>query len=188
MFYSPSKQSFYDKKIHGSLMPEDVIEIAFEDYQVLLSGQSMGKLITPDQYGRPTLSDPERQTIDKRKKAAKNSVDRSAGDARLRFVSPGYLVEQEYREAETAAREWQNAGEPASSVPPEVQVWADASNMTPSAAASDIIQTGQAWRDVLSQVRALRLQGKAAIDAAADADIEPTAQIYIDQLDAMAPQ
>ncbi|WP_162628802.1 hypothetical protein [Marinobacter bohaiensis] len=118
----------------------------------------------------------------------KADIDRAAGRARARFVSPGDLVEQEYREAERAAQQWQDAGEPSDAVPSEVQVWADAAGMSASAAAQDIIQTGHSWRGVLSQVRSIRLQGKAAVDAAADSDAEAVAQGHVDQLDALGPE
>lgn len=116
------------------------------------------------------------------------AIDEAAGRARNRFVSPGLLIDQEYREAEAAANQWQADGEPSAAVPDEVQAWADAAGMSASAAAADILQTGADWRSVLRQVRRARLEGKSATAAAIASDREAIAQTYIDQLDAMAPQ
>ncbi|WP_417545688.1 hypothetical protein [Marinobacter sp.] len=127
------------------------------------------------------------QVLEDKRANAKARVDEAAGKARERFVSPGDLIDQEYLAAETAAQEFKAAGYPSSGVPPEVQSWADAASITAIEAADDIIATGQNWRGVLSQVRAVRLAGKAAVDAAAAGDIETTAQTYIDQLQSMTP-
>lgn len=179
---------FYDTEVHGSNIPSAAVPLSDEQWRECVDNAGNRKIVVNSEGSAVVeLYVPPAPPAEIRRSRSKQEVDRSAGEARMRFVSPGYLVEQEYREAETAARSWQDAGEPAGSVPSEVQVWSDATGMTPSAAAADIVQTGQAWRDVLAQVRAVRLQGKAAIDAAADADIETTAQTYIDQLDAMTP-
>ncbi|KAB7624310.1 hypothetical protein [Alkalilimnicola sp. S0819] len=127
---------------------------------------------------------PEPKTRDE----LKATIDLAAGAARLRFVSPGDLVDQEYREAEAAARGWQDAGEPGDAVPDEVQAWADASGMTPRAAAQDVIDTGAQWRQVLAQVRALRLQGKADVqNAGSDAEAAAAADNTLAALDSLRP-
>lgn len=133
------------------------------------------------------VTDAEAERVANRRLAAKADIDRAAGKARSRFISPGALVDQEYLAAENAAQSFKDAGYPSTDVPPEVQAWADAAGMTATAAADDILATATAWRDALAQIRALRLQGKADVDAAADADIETVAQSYIDQLDAVQP-
>lgn len=124
--------------------------------------------------------------IAEHRQCAKDSLDQAAGRARMRFVSPGDLVDQEYREAEAAAKAYKDAGY-TGIVPVAVQCWADATGQTAAWAADDILAAGQQLRDVLASIRAKRLAGKAAVDAALDADIESTAAQYIAQLDAMAP-
>lgn len=121
-----------------------------------------------------------------RRKGSKESIDLAAGSARARFISPGTLIDAEYFQAEDAARTFADNGY-AGAVPASVQSWADATGMTVQQSAEDILTTASQWRNLLDQIRAIRLSGKAAIDAAEDIDIESTAQVYIEQLDAMAP-
>ncbi|WP_342632123.1 hypothetical protein [Marinobacter alkaliphilus] len=128
------------------------------------------------------------EPVQQRRLEAKTTIDQMAGRARLRFVSAGQLIEEEYREAEKAVQEWRTAGSPTAQVPEEISAWIDAANMTAEEAATDIEQTAVAWKQVLTQIRTIRLTGKAAIDNAADdADFMAIAQPYIDQLDAMGP-
>jgi hypothetical protein len=133
------------------------------------------------------LSERPLRPTSERRTAAQADIDRAAGAARQRYVSPGALIDAEYVQAETEAQAYATAGYPDADVPPAVQSWADAAGMTPQAAADDILATAQQWRGLLDQIRAIRLLGKAAVDAAADADIEATAKAYIDQLDALKP-
>jgi len=122
------------------------------------------------------------------KKRLQASVDRKAGQVRTRFVSPGLLVDQEYLSAEAAAQVWKNAGEPSDSVPPEVQCWADASGMTASEAAQDIIDTSGEWRTVLSIIRAMRLQAKANIgNAGTNSDAQAAHDAAVADMDALEP-
>ena len=58
MFYSKQTGGFYDSRIHGNNIPDDSVEITDEEYQILLNGQSSGKVIIADENGRPVLSDP----------------------------------------------------------------------------------------------------------------------------------
>ena len=119
---------------------------------------------------------------------AKVAIDTAAGSARARYVSAGELVEQEYLQAKRSVEEWRAAGSPAGSVPEDIMVWADASGMSAEQAAQEIEATAAGWAQVITAIRQIRLTGKAAIDAAADAaDYTATAQPYIDQLDAMQP-
>lgn len=73
-FFSPSNNGFYDESIHGSRtipvygedgnqsgsvpnpstkIPQDAVEITNEHYQALLSAQSSGMVIEPDEDGNP---------------------------------------------------------------------------------------------------------------------------------------
>lgn len=113
-------------------------------------------------------------------------IDRAAGDARERFVSPGYLVDQEYKRAEEAARSFAAAGYPESDVPSAVSSWASAKSWTAQQAADDIIATADYWYGAIDQIREIRLAGKAAVQAATSEQREATAQQYIDQLNALA--
>ena len=59
-FYSKSKRGFYIASVHGNNMPNDAVQISFEQYQSLLLGQQNGKEIFPDDNGYPYLGE---QTI-----------------------------------------------------------------------------------------------------------------------------
>ena len=57
LFYSKSTNGFYDSELHGTKMPQDVVEITQETYNQLFEGQSKGKMITSDKKGNPILLD-----------------------------------------------------------------------------------------------------------------------------------
>lgn len=57
LYYSASENGFYDDKIHGENMPGDVVEIPEAQHQALLSGQSEGQRIAPDEDGYPVLEE-----------------------------------------------------------------------------------------------------------------------------------
>lgn len=140
--------------------------------------------MTPDEVDAH-LSPP----TDARRKAAKDSIDAAAGDARRAFVSVGWGVEEEYRLAKQQADAWIAAGKPANDVPPAVAVWAQARGWTAEQAAQDILDTEAAWISALSAIRQARLLGKIAVDAAPDdADFAIVAAPYIAQLEAIAEQ
>lgn len=120
-------------------------------------------------------------------KGARDAIDMAAGEARQAFVSPGALVDQEYRDAQAQAQAYMDAGY-TGTVPPMVQSWADASCMTAQQAADDMLSTALQWTQAMQSIRAVRLAGKAAVDAApAGADYMAVAQPYIDQLAAIRP-
>lgn len=58
MKYAKSTNGFYDEAIHGNNIPADAVEITTEEHQVLLEGQSQGKIISADKNGKPVLKDP----------------------------------------------------------------------------------------------------------------------------------
>lgn len=63
MYYSPSKNGFYSKQIHGNAMPSDSIQISDDEYRALIAGQSQGKMIAIGSNGRPVLKDPPPQPV-----------------------------------------------------------------------------------------------------------------------------
>jgi len=58
MYYSHSKRGFFDLRLHGSNIPADAMEISSEEYRTLLVAQGNGKVIQPDENGRPVAVDP----------------------------------------------------------------------------------------------------------------------------------
>ena len=80
MFYSPSKNGFYDTIIHGDNIPADAVEITDEEHQALLAGQSAGLRIVPDLDGRPVLVDPPAPTAEQVKAAFVAAIQQRLDD------------------------------------------------------------------------------------------------------------
>jgi hypothetical protein len=57
MYYSPSTNGFYIEEVHGTNMPDDVVELSDSMHTTLLEGQNEGKRILPGPDGRPILTD-----------------------------------------------------------------------------------------------------------------------------------
>ncbi|MFG1487654.1 hypothetical protein ABMA58_00220 [Oceanospirillum sp. HFRX-1_2] len=125
-----------------------------------------------------------------RKEDLKRELDEAADAARARFVSPGALIDKEYELALKQANEWLAAGMP-SPVPSAVESGIAASGgvLTAEQAAQEIVDTAAAWDDVLLRIRAQRLAGKAAVNAAGESDdLQAVAQEYFAQLEAIKPE
>jgi transposase len=58
MKYSPSKNGFYHPAVHGINVPPDAVEITVGEHHALLAAQAQGKVIQPDENGRPVAVDP----------------------------------------------------------------------------------------------------------------------------------
>lgn len=99
----------------------------------------------------------------------KTVIDQACGAARGAVVSQGDYISEEYRRAYEDAMAYKAAGY-TGAVPSSVKSWKDASGMTNKAAADDIIATRDGYMALLDAVRAIRLSGKAAVDAAATSD------------------
>lgn len=56
-YYAASTNGFYSREINGNNIPDDAVEIADEQWQELLDGQSGGKMISSDDKGNPVLID-----------------------------------------------------------------------------------------------------------------------------------
>lgn len=86
IFYSATTNGFYpyslfDEYTKAGSMPSDLIEITERWYNYLLDGQSGGKMITPNEYGSPVLSDPPAPTKDEIIAAAEAQKQRLSVDA-----------------------------------------------------------------------------------------------------------
>lgn len=113
MFYSKTTSGFYTREIHGDNIPADAVEITPEQHAALLQGHSEGKIITADENGYPTLSDPLPPTsdqliseINRQRKAAErqgityNGIryagspeDRQAMDESVKFAEDAGITE-----------------------------------------------------------------------------------------------
>lgn len=58
MKYSPTTNAFYHPSIHGGNIPADSVEISDGEHRALLTAQEQGKIIQPDENGRPVAVDP----------------------------------------------------------------------------------------------------------------------------------
>lgn len=116
------------------------------------------------------------------KRQVKELIDQAAGAARMRHVSNGLLVDQEYQQAKTQAIAYLADN---SVIPPMIQTWSDVSGMTLADAAQNIIDTANQWETALNTIYDLRLRGKKAVDDATAENFKDVAQSYINQLDAI---
>ena len=57
IYYSHNTRGFYNSLVSGLNIPADAVEISKQVHQELLAGQAEGKIITPDNNGKPVLSD-----------------------------------------------------------------------------------------------------------------------------------
>lgn len=86
IFYSAKTNGFYpyslfDDYDEAGNWPGDAVEISFNWYDYLLDGQSTGKIITPNEYGSPVLSDPPEPTKDELISAAEAQKQLLLADA-----------------------------------------------------------------------------------------------------------
>lgn len=57
IYYSQSTRGFYHTELHGTNMPEDVVEITEQEYIDSQNGHSSSKEIVSDNSGKPILVD-----------------------------------------------------------------------------------------------------------------------------------
>lgn len=99
----------------------------------------------------------------------KNQIDQACGVKRAATVSPGTYIEEEYRRAYEDALAYKAIGY-TGGVPASVQSWATVAGLTAQQAADDIIATRDGFMALLDAIRTIRLNGKAAVDAAPTPD------------------
>jgi hypothetical protein len=122
-----------------------------------------------------------------RRAKARAAIDTAAGAARTRFVSAGYLIEEEYRQALAAVTEWRANGSPLDSVPQEIQSGADYGDLDAESAAVEIEQNAAALEGVLNEIRSLRLNGKRAVNDATALELRNVEREYIGLLESLSP-
>lgn len=65
IYYSSTDRAFYNSAVHSAKqIPIDAVDITQSNYETLLDGQSAGKIISPDEDGRPILIDPAAPLVD----------------------------------------------------------------------------------------------------------------------------
>ncbi|MBV4492564.1 phage tail assembly chaperone [Pseudomonas oryzicola] len=55
--YSAQTGGFYDPRVYGDAMPSDVCEVSVEEYTALLAAPEQGRVVMPDENGRPVISE-----------------------------------------------------------------------------------------------------------------------------------
>lgn len=74
-FYSKLTGGFYSSDIHGEDVPPSAVEISSDEYQLLMNGQSMGKVITSDSTGKPILVEQPSLTTEQLAEAVRTKRD-----------------------------------------------------------------------------------------------------------------
>ncbi|MDD4356660.1 MAG: DUF4376 domain-containing protein [Smithellaceae bacterium] len=78
--YSAVEKGFYDTEIHANI-PEDAVPISDKEYFALMQAQSAGKIISPDNNGKPIAAD--RVFTIAEKKALKKAGIEALRDAKI---------------------------------------------------------------------------------------------------------
>lgn len=186
--YSPSTLGFYIKELHKETVPEDAIEITTAEYEDCLHAISKGHQLSVSN-GSVRIEKNASRSLDELIGNYLIHVDKEAGNARQRFVSSGQLIEEEYREALQSVKEWRLEGSPEENVPEEILVWAEATfEGDVEQAAQSIENTARDWKEALSSIRKLRLEGKLVISKVTDiSELEPLAEEYLTKLKNIKP-
>lgn len=169
-FYSKTAAGFFDSALMGSYeaagtWPLDAVEVAENDYALLLAGQSQGKRIVADAAGLPILADPPASTLADIKAELVGAVD-AHFDA-IYGVHRRFKVE--YDKREPSARAYVAAGG-VGVADSWVQSVADAQGISALSAANLIIgQADGLWTalELLAAQRMRKYGITAAVDAAA---------------------
>ena len=95
-----------------------------------------------------------------------DQIDEAAGEVRRRFISPGLLIDEEYRQAVASVQRWRALDSPSDAVPVEISTGAAYSDITDEQSAQEIEQSDLLLMVGLQAVRAMRLTGKRAVQMA----------------------
>jgi hypothetical protein len=91
LYYAKSTGGFYSTEIHGNNIPADAVTITKEQHIALLSAQTIGKVITADEDGKPVLADPAPPTLEDMTKQAVMVIQDHL-DAEAQKIDPATLV------------------------------------------------------------------------------------------------
>lgn len=111
---------------------------------------------------------------------AREAIDLAAGNARSRFVSFGNLTVEEYVRVLAQSREYLT--DTAQTVPRMLTTVMFVYEETAIVAATRIVNTSDAWDDILFQTYDTRLRGKKAVTLASDSEYKQIAISYINLL------
>lgn len=115
-----------------------------------------------------------------------NQIDKAAEQASAKYALPSAYIMQEYLQAESDAKAFIAA--PTGACPLSVSCWAQSNvAMTNLQAAQDITARAAQYRGLLSQIRSIRLLGKAAVNGAIDGAAVDVAKAATDDQYALLP-
>ena len=104
--------------------------------------------------------------LEELRRDACDAIDDAAGEVRRRFISPGLLIDEEYRQAVASVQRWRALDSPSDAVPVEISTGAAYSDITDEQSAQEIEQSNLMLMAGLQAVRAMRLTGKRAVQMA----------------------
>lgn len=171
MFYAPSTGGFYTLAIHGAAaIPADAVAITNEYHAELLAAQSAGKLIRPDETGRPVAVDrpPKTWSI---LVADKITEINAACETAIATITAGYPASEvlSWPKQEAEARSWTaNAGAPT----PLIDALAAGRGIIMADLVSRIIQKADAFAALSGQMIGKRQNLEDQIDSLAVDDTE----------------
>jgi len=191
IYYSKSNQAFYDNAIHTAI-PDDAVEISYEQHTALLAGQSNGQVIMPDKDGKPVLTSKapshlhqwngKEWTLDK---AAASQLLAEAIDNGTKAIND--LVDEAYRHVtrfqpeyllrEQQARDYK-AGGCKGEAPEQVAAFAKPAGKTACEATDIIIAQADNLHMVLGKLGVLRMRKLELKDLKTAAEVDKrTAEI-----------
>ncbi|MFC2414662.1 hypothetical protein [Neisseria elongata] len=191
IYYSKSNQAFYDNAIYTAI-PDDAVEISYEQHTALMAGQSNGQVIMPDKDGKPVLTLPapshlhqwngKEWTLDKAatSQLLAESIDKGT-EAINNAVEKAYhhvtRFEAEYQLREQQARDYK-AGGCKGDVPEQVAAFAKPAGKTACEATDIIIAQADNLRMVLGKLGVLRMRKLELKDLKTAAEVDKrTAEI-----------
>lgn len=191
IYYSQSNQAFYDNAIHTAI-PDDAVEISYEQHTALLAGQSNGQVIMPDKDGKPVLASKapshlhqwngKEWTLDKAatSQLLAESIDKGTeaiNDAVEQAYHHVTRFEAEYKLREQQARDYK-AGGCKGDVPEQVAAFAKPAGKTACEATDIIIAQADNLRMVLGKLGVLRMRKLELKDLKSAAEVDKrTAEI-----------
>jgi hypothetical protein len=64
MKYSATTRGFYTEEINGDNIPSDAVDVTLAKYNALMEAQAKGKIIEPDDAGKPVAAEPLPAPVD----------------------------------------------------------------------------------------------------------------------------
>lgn len=113
-------------------------------------------------------------------------IDRMADLIRQSWLEAGTnTINIEYKQVEESLKEWRAAGSNAATVPEDVLIWKQATGNSTEWAISDIETRINAYRNVLTSIRRIRLLGKQDLRDATGVDLFDVYNRVVVQLEAI---